>query len=409
MMVRACAQIAVYLSCLAGLAGCADPGKPEAIPAVIKANTAFAFEIYGRLKTREGNLFVSPYSLSTALAMTYAGARGETAREMAQTLHFTLKPDALDPGFQALIAVIQGGGKSRPYQLSTANALWGRHGEPYLKDYLRRLDSHYGAGLREVDFASDPSRAAETINQWVESQTRGKIKDLIAPSLLSPRTALVLTNAVYFKGDWLHAFSERMTNASDVFLAPGGRKVTVPMMRLTEQFRYLDDDAFQMLEMPYAGEDLSMVLLLPKKADGLAELEASLTPSNLSDWLGKLYRSEVAVELPRFKLADRLDLKETLSAMGMPLAFDEAKADFSGINGQHDLYLSAVIQKAFIDVNEKGTEAAASTAVVIAKREAPVAGTPIPSFRADHPFVFLIRDKQTGCILFLGRLVDPQA
>jgi serpin B len=409
MIGRKVASNAVFLMAVVSLAGCAaGGGKPEEIPAIVEGNTQFALDLYGRLKAGEGNVFVSPYSLSTALAMTYAGARGETAREMAETLHFPHKPDSLDPGFEALIASIQGRG-SRRYQLSTANALWGRRGEPYLSPYLKGMKNHFGAGLREVDFGNDATGAAETINRWVEDQTRGKIKDLVSPSMLGPSTALVLTNAVYFKGDWLHGFSETMTRKDDIFFVSDDRKVSVPMMRQTGTFRYFDGGPFQALELPYVGDDLSMIVLLPKEADGLAALEESFTSKNLTRWLSKLAKSKVAVELPRFTLSQRLDLKDVLSAMGMPLAFDGKKADFSGVNGQNDLFLSAVLQKAFVEVNEKGTEAAVATVVEQAKSAPGPDDDLVFSFRADHPFVFMIRDKHTGSILFLGRLADPRS
>ena len=413
------AVLAVAALLILSQVGCAGRSDPvdsgpvdeQAVPAIVAGNTEFALDLYARLRTGDGNRFVSPYSLSTVLAMTYAGARGATAEEMAATLHFPAKSEELDLGFHALIRRINAHSRDKtpPYLLTTANALWGQSGEPFLPGFLDRTRASYGASLQVLDFAADRERAASTINRWAETQTGGKIKDLLPVSALDANTSLVLTNAVYFKGDWKDKFAEVMTKNDDVFLAPGGRKVAVAMMRQTHQFRQVEGETFQALELPYAGDDLSMVVLLPKTADGLAELEAALTPANLTDWLGKLTSATVAVELPRFTLTERVDLKEVLMSMGMRSAFDLEKADFTGMRATRDLFLSAVLQKAFVDVNEKGTEAAAAAAVAVGKRAMPIGEPKLVRFRADHPFVFLIRDLRTGTLLFLGRLVDPKS
>ncbi|MFO0908759.1 MAG: serpin family protein [Isosphaeraceae bacterium] len=386
----------------------APPG-PEVKP-VVAANTRFACDLYGLLRTGSGNLFLSPYSISTALAMTFAGARGSTARQMAQTLHFDPAPESVHAAFRGLIAHINGadGAKpgSRPYQLDTANALWGDQSEPFLPDFLELTRKNYGAGLRQVDFRNHPDVAARTINAWVEEQTRDKIRDLIGPSDVDRTTSLVLTNAIYFKGDWAHPFREAATKKDGVFHAPGGRQVTTPLMAMQRSFPYAEGDGFQVLEMPYAGDALSMVVVLPRKNDGLPDLEARLTEANLQGWLGKLRPREAQVEFPRFKLTESFRLASILRDLGMTDAFDGSKADFSGMNGQRDLLISEVIHKAFVDVNEKGTEAAAATGVVMTRAMA-IAPAPPAVFRADHPFLFLIRDRVTDSILFLGRVLDP--
>jgi serpin B len=385
----------------------------------VEGNTRFALDLYGRLREDQGNRFFSPYSVSTALAMTYAGARGETAREMAEVLHFTLPPDRLHPAFHALIDHINGasgtqpGGEgkpkdqTRPYKLLTANALWGDRGDEFLPGFLDLVRSQYGAGLRPVDFRHAAEEARRTINAWVEEQTQGKIKDLIQPSDIDASTSLVLTNAIYFKGDWAHPFEESRTRKDAPFTTTGGRKVNVPLMTQTRPFPYLDGGTFQLLELPYARDELSMVVLLPKDVDGLPALEAQLSEANLTGWLGRTTRPPVMVELPKFSLTETLQLADVLGRMGMPRAFDPARADFSGMNGKRDLSISRVIHKAFVDVNEKGTEAAAATAVTMTRAAAIVPPKPV-TFRADHPFIFLIRDRATGSILFLGRLVEPK-
>jgi serpin B len=240
----------------------------------------------------------------------------------------------------------------------------------------------------------------------VEEQTGGKIKNLLQPSHLSPNTSLVLTNAIYFKGDWSSPFSKAGTK-DEVFTVTEDKRVPVPMMHRTGRLNYSDGEDFQALELPYAGDDLSMVIVLPKKMDGLARVEESLTSEKLSAWLAKLGPRRVDVALPKFKVEAGFELQKVLPAMGMPLAFT-GSADFSGIDGKRDLFISAVIHKAFVDVNEEGTEAAAATAVVLARPSAVVRPPPAVVFRADHPFAFLIRHNRSGSILFLGRVVNPR-
>jgi serpin B len=399
-------RIAVGLLALltaAGVSGCvADSAAAPDVPAVVEGNTRFALDLYGRLRAREGNLFFSPYSISAALAMTSAGARGETADEMAKVLHLSLGAEKLAAAEGALDKQINGEGQKRGYQLRTANALWGQKGFAFRPDFLKLTKDGYEAPLREVDFAGATEEARKTINAWVEKQTEDKIKDLLKKGVLNVNTRLVLTNAIYFKGDWQLQFKKDWTRDGP-FKVGGDKTVQVPFMNQTERFGYLDAPGLQLLEMPYAGKELSMVVLLPKKADGLAALEKDLTVANLERWLKGAREQKVAVSLPRFKLTAEFDLNKVLSEMGMPSAFGPS-ADFSGMGGSKgELYLSAVVHKAFVDVNEQGTEAAAATAVVVDARSAPV----VPVFRADHPFVFLIRDKRSGSVLFLGRLASP--
>lgn len=363
-------------------------------------NSAFAVDLYHQLRGAEGNLFFSPYSISTALAMTYAGARGETEAQMAQALHFDLGQDELHPAFAALeghLAQIQAKGD---IALHVANALWPQVGYAFLAAFLDLCQRYYGVTITPVDYAADSEAARQQINAWVEEKTRDKIKELLKPPHVNPLTTLILVNAIYFKGNWASQFDPEDTDDGP-FYRLAGDAVKAPMMRQTARFGYNELDGLQVLELPYVGGDLSMLMLLPQERIGLPALEAALTVDNLALWTQRLYPTKVQVVLPRFKLSGEFDLGETLEAMGMVDAF--GPADFSGMTGQRDLFISAVVHKAFVDVNEEGTEAAAATAVVMGRGFAP----PPPIFKADHPFLFLIRENSNGSVLFLGRVMDP--
>jgi len=381
------------------------------VDSVVAGNNSFAFDLYRQLKAGSGNFFFSPYSISSALAMTYAGARGETARQMADVLHFTLAPERLHPAFSDLTGLFNtgAGGTSGggAYQLSVANALWGQIGYEFLPEFLLITNKYYGAGFKEVDYTEDENRekARQTINEWVEGKTNGKIKDLIQPSDLSALTRLVLTNAIYFKGKWETPFQPESTKSMPFYLATG-QKVDVPMMYQAGKFNYAENDQVQILEMPYAGGDLSMVVLLPKPECGLGKLEAALSTELVRSWLSRLSKQKVEVYLPRFKVEKRFLLNKQLKDLGMVDAFDQDLADFSGMAPVRELYISTVIHKAFVEVNEEGTEAAAATAVVMSGKG--LLSDEPHVFRADRPFVFLIRDLRSGCILFMGRLADPK-
>ncbi len=382
----------------------AMPVKVDAV-AVVKGNNRFAFELYHRLSGAEGNLFLSPYSISTALAMTSAGARGKTAEEMQEVFHFPPQAE-LHPAVAALRHEINGAAGKKKYQLSTANALWGAKGYAFRPEFLKLVKDDYGAELTDLDFAGDTEGARRTINTWVEKETQDKIKDLIARGVLSSDTRLVLTNAIYFKGMWEQPFRKDRTQ-DQPFRAAGGAKPKVPLMYQVAHFGYTETDDFQALQLPYAGKELALLVLLPKK-DDLAGLEKRLSADLVAGVVAKLANEEVIVNLPRFKTTAEFELSDALKAMGMPLAFSNA-ADFSGMTAsqQESLMLSKVIHKAFVDVNEEGTEAAAATAVIARPTAAVFRPKPVPVFRADHPFVYLIRDVRNGSVLFLGRLADP--
>lgn len=370
---------------------------------IVEGNTAFALDLYRQLSTSQGNLFFSPYSISNALAMTYAGARDQTAAEIAQVFHFQLEPNRLHPAFTELIAALEPDHAST-YQLAISNRLWGQKNYGFLPEFLNLLERYYSAPLQKVDFINATENARLTINAWVEQQTQNKIQDLLSQGILDSATRLVLTNAIYFQGNWLVPFDASQTQNQPFYLS-SGETIEVPMMHQMEYWNYAPLDGLQVLELPYQGETLSMVILIPEQSDGLAALEQQLTPDHLQQWLVAAQEypmmmdgGSVSVWLPKFKLTSTFELKDTLSAMGMPQAF--TNADFSGMNGQRDLVISQVIHKAFVEVNEQGTEAAAATAVLTTR-----GGT--QNCRIDRPFIFLIRDRDSGSILFLGRVVNP--
>jgi serpin B len=397
----------------AGRLGCARaapegaaPGKAEEPPvrAVVEAGNRFALGLYGELRGAEGNLFLSPYSISSVLSMAYAGARGETAEQMAQVLHLPEEGGEVHAAMGRLAAEVAGSGREREFALHVANAVWLQQGFEVLAEFLRVMSAHYGGGLERLDFGAAPEPARRRINAWVEEQTAGRIRDIIPPGVLTPLTRLVLTNAIYFKGAWLHPFSEGNT-ADDAFHVTAERSVTVPMMKGTHRCGYAESGDVQVLKMGYVGGEVSMTIVLPRRVGGLAELEESLTPETLAAW-SELERRRVAVTLPRFKVTAQCRLDRALQQLGMTDAFTE-RADLSGITGRRDLFVSAVLHKAFVDVDEEGTEAAAATALV-ATTTAVRPGEP-PVFRADHPFLFYIQHEPTGAVLFMGRLADPSA
>ncbi len=385
------------------------PGERAAGPVtsemrdVAEDNNRFALELYARLRTGTSeNLFFSPASLSTALAMAYAGARGQTAEQMADVLHFRLPQDKLHPDFGDLRRAWDVKAKESGYRLNMANRLWGQQGFSFLPGFLAITREHYGAELAQVDFTRQAEPARQQINAWVEEQTQGKIRDLVPAGLLDDTTRLVLTNAIYFKGEWNRRFGKGATQDAP-FHVSARQQADVPLMYQTDHFRYWSGEGLKLLELPYGKGDMAMLILLPDEVEGLSALEAKLTADNLSRWQSDFRRQKVRVHLPRFTMTSQFQLDDVLKAMGMTLAFARG-ADLTGMSSQGGLYISAVIHKAFVDVNEEGTEAAAATAggIRILKKQLEQV------FRADHPFVFLIRDNRTGSILFMGRLVNPR-
>ncbi|MEI6810088.1 MAG: serpin family protein [bacterium] len=372
------------------------------VESLARDNTRFAFDLYHKLAPTQGNIFFSPYSISTALAMTYAGARGNTEKEMAATLRFSLSQTELHPTFAKMDACLKKAERSG-IRLRVANSLWPQKDYPFLEEYISLLKKHYGVLVTAVDYRSGRD-AAQTINNWVANKTDDRIKAIVTPDDLTTMTRLVLVNAIYFKGKWASQFKARNTKQEPFHVAPD-KPIQAPMMTQKLKCRYASLPSLDLLELPYVGNGLSMIVLLPKKIDGVQEVESELTADNLTSWLGALREQEVLVFLPRFKTTCTFGLRDALSSMGMLAAFRATKANFAGMDGRPDwIYVSAVIHKAFVEVNEEGTEAAAATAVTMLTSAVPASP---PTFRADHPFVFLIQEKGTGSILFAGRITDP--
>jgi serpin B len=376
---------------------------------LVEGNSTFAFDLYQQLRGTEGNLFYSPYSISLALAMTYGGARSQTEEEMADALCFILPQDKLHPAFNELALELASRGEgaqgkdSEGFRLNIVNALWGQRDYTFLADFLDMLAVNYGAGLRVLDFISAPEESRTTINDWVSDQTEGRIEELIPAGLINPMTRLVLTNAIYFNAAWLYPFEEDMTQDGTFYLIDGS-EVTVPMMRQQETFGYTEGDGYQAVELPYDGEELSMVILLP--ATGQFEaFEAALDAEQVDRIIESLEYQKVNLTMPRFEFDSSFSLKDALSALGMPIAFTEM-ADFSGMTGNQELFIADVVHKAFVSVDEAGTEAAAATAVAMESMSMPLEPVAVT---IDRPFIFLIRDIETGAILFVGRTLDPSA
>jgi serpin B len=377
----------------------------DSVAAVVAAGNRFAFDLYSRERHGAGNLFFSPASISVALAMGYVGAAGNTATEMAQTLHIDMPKEQLNREMRTLLAWWRRYDSEQRLRLKMANRLWGQEGFAFLPEYLRVTRDDYGAELAQLDFRRTEA-ARQTINNWVEQQTGDKIRNLVASPDMLLDANLVLTNAAYFQGAWTAKFQESLTAEQD-FHVTADQRVKIPLMRQTDRFRYAAVDGLQLIELPYRCSSLSMIVLLPDRPEGLSELEARLTATSLQKWIQAAGTATVEVFLPKFKLTALISLADTLAAMGMPSAFDRRAADFSGMTGGKELFFFDAIHKAFVDVDEKGTEAAAATVGFCLSATFLEPITQPPVFRADHPFVFLICDNRIGAILFLGRVVDP--
>jgi len=389
------------------------PTRPSGPESFAEDNNDFALEIYRQLRQRPGNLFFSPFSIRTALGMTQAGARGETAAQMREALRISSPDAALHVAFAEIIERLNAAGGSK-YEMAVANSLWGQDGAPLQAGFLELTARHYGGGMNLVDFRRDAEAARLTMNQWVEDKTRHKIRELIPSGGLDADTRLVLVNAVYFKGMWVLQFPKSATR-DEPFRLEGGGMVQAPLMHQHEWVQYLQAAGYQAVDLVYEGGDLSMLVLLPDRKDGLRNLEKKLSGRVLHDCVAQVRASEVELFLPRFKITwGTVNMRDQLTALGMPLAFTRYQADFSGINGheppdEESLFLSGVFHKAFVEVQEKGTEAAAASASAIEVSAAlrPSKPPPVPIFRADHPFLFAIRERKSGAILFLGCITDP--
>lgn len=395
----------------------ADTNQPGNIDLLVKGLNSFAFEMYGKLNA-ENNLFFSPYSVSAALAMTYSGAKENTEKEMGETLNVPTasffscegKVSALWPqeryhtAFGTVIKQLNEQGRKGNYELITANALWGQKGYNFLKEFIWLIEKNYQGGLNHVDFINETEAARKTINGWVEQQTRDRIKDLIPQGVLSADTGLVLTNAIYFKGKWANQFQKENT-ADELFYLESGKQITVAMMRQTERINYMQAEGFKAIELPYLDNELSMVIFLPDKKSNVRQFEQRLNEESFSEWLNLMSKRKVQVYLPRFTMTWQNELVPVLKLMGMEEPFS-GNADFSGMSGTKDFFISNVVHKAFVEVNEEGTEAAAATGVVMTRTSIDIESPVV--FRADRPFVFVIKDNFSGSVLFMGRVAEPK-
>lgn len=398
---------AILLAAFGLLWGASAMGAEEkgAAPSweVVGATNRFTVDLYRAVAGEPGNVFASPLNVATALGMTAVGANGKTASQMAKALHLPAdgSPDALGTlarAIQGAIAAEEGDAA-----VSTANAGWFDETESILPEYVERLRQSFGSEPHRVDFRTSPDAARQAINGWVADQTREKIRDLLKPDHVGPDTSLVLTSAIHFKGYWASPFNPKRTKDDNFHAADG--PVPARLMNLpNERLSFYEDDEVQAVSLPYENGTLAMLVVLPKAPDGLAGVEAGLTAQKFWSWSTGQSRA-VNLTLPRFRSTAEFDLVKPLQALGMTDAFEPSKADFSGINGRRDLALSAVVHKAFVEVEEKGTEAAAATGVAMT-RSSGVAPPPVV-FRADRPFLYMIRDNETGAILFIGRLAKP--
>jgi len=419
------------LICLAGCSAIADvmPGgsasqvleskvpRSEASAAVgndldqlTAGNRAFALDLYHQLEAREGNLFYSPFSISSALAMTYAGAEGKTAEEMAEVFHFLMEDERLHPAFNALDQYLEGladqevpDDMGEAFQLNIANAIWGQKDFHFESDFLDTLAANYGAGLRLLDYVLEPEISRIKINDWVSDQTKERIQDLIPQGAINSDTRLVLSNAIYFKATWMEPFEESLTE-DGIFYGLSGEEIVTPMMSLGSDasFPYYQGEGFRAVELPYLGGQVSMLVLVPDQGQ-FASFEESLNAEKLDQIIGNLAYQPIYLNFPKFEFETEISLANILTEMGMPSAFSDT-ADFSGMTGANDLFISDVFHKAFVSVDEEGTEAAAATAVIMTLTAAPE--SPL-RLEVDRPFLFLIRDHQTNSVLFMGRVVEP--
>jgi serpin B len=383
----------------------ARAAQPSQTQALVEGNTAFACDLYAQLRNRPGNVFFSPYSISTALAMTCAGARGDTEKQMAQVLHLGHDQPAVHRAFGELQRQIAEAGQQKSIQLSIANALWAQQGHAFLPAFLNIGKDNYQARLNLANFTTGAEAARREINGWVARKTQDKIQDILPPGSLDETTRLVLANAIYFKGAWAATFRKAGTYPQPFHLS-ATRQTDVPLMHHLDDVKYMETGDFQAVELPYRGGLLSMVILLPRQIDGCGQLESRLTPALLSGSLAQMKKQKVEICIPRFKSESSFALKDTLAGMGLSNAFGP-QANFSGMDGTRNLFISEVFHKAWVEVNEEGTEAAAATVVTVAASAAPRRPPAVPVFRADHPFIFCIRDTHSGSLLFLGRFAHP--
>lgn len=372
---------------------------PETVNLLVDANNKFAFDLYATYESR-GNVFFSPYSISSAFAMVNEGAKGATADEINKVFYFPADISLVKSSYANIYNEINK--EDKEYKLSTANALWAQKDYLFLQEYLSNVEKYYGGKATNLDFIGENAKSKKIVNNWVEDQTNDKIKDLIPT--IDPMTRLILTNAVYFKGKWLEEFDEDDTTDEDFKVSPENT-IKSRMMHLTEDFKYAENEDYQALELTYKGKELSMIIFLPK--DVSSEALKNIDYTKFTELVNKLNYGKVQVSLPKFKMETMYDMNKDLIAMGMPTAFDNKTADFSGMTGKPDLFISKVIHKAFVEVDEEGTEAAAATGIMMEMKATAEPEEPV-IFNADHPFMFVIKQNTTGNILFVGKVEEPK-
>jgi len=373
--------------------------KPKTL---VTSNNKFGLNLYKKFNDEQGNLFFSPHSITSALLMTYEGANGKTAEEMRSVMHLPQSKNSIRTDFKDILDEINN--KAASYKLETANALWIQKKYPFVEDYFNTIRKYYGGRVTNLDFSKKAEESRITINEWIEGKTEDKIKNLIPKGMLNAMTVSVLTNAIYFKANWLVEFRTELTR-DEKFTWSSGKGGITPMMHNTGYYGYTETKDIQILEMDYKGNEISMMVILPKTND-IQKLEARLNLKNLNCWRDSLRTKRVKVSLPKFKFETKYFMSEDLQEMGMKTAFEYPQADFTGISPTGELFISEVVHQTFVEVAEYGTEAAAATAVVME------AGAAMPTeepkiFKADHPFIFIIQQKNTGNILFMGKLYDP--
>ena len=382
--------------------GSADAESKPFDDKAVRAVNSLAFDLYAKLKTGKGELCFSPYSISSAFAMLYAGASGDTAAEMEKVFKYD---DGIHESNGALMERLNKTPASAG-ELRVANSIWPMKSYSFLKSYTDLLHRNYGTDVTPLDYMSSPEPSRRRINKWVEDKTKNRITDILAVGSIVPDTRMVLVNAIYFKSKWMHTFHEDMTTDADFYLS-NGKTTMVKMMNGTDSYRYAEPEGLQVLELPYWGGVYSILLLLPEDKDGLPSLERRMSEKLFTDIRTKLSTCKVNVFLPKFRVESTFNVGETVGALGMKMAFSK-QADFSKMNGQMDLFVSSAVHKAFVEVDEKGAEAAAATAIVVNGLTAmPEKPNKMVVFRADHPFIFLIHDNASGIILFMGRVTKP--
>lgn len=368
----------------------------------VDGNNKFTFSLFDQINNEEVNVFFSPYSISSALAMTYNGAEGDTKQEMGDVLNFLDNKQNLSANFKSLnehLHDLEG----EDIQLNIANSLWCEQTYDFKQEFLNLNKDYYKAGIKKTDFKNNYKEARDAINKWVEDNTQEKIKDLIPNGMLDKMTRMVLANAIYFKGAWEYPFDEKNTR-KDTFYIYTKCRTKADFMHRSLTAKYYKDNLAEVLEIPYSDRKLSMLVVLPNEKYGMEKLEAKLDRNRYEKYINELSRRQVELTLPKFKITANYELSEVLQNLGMKKAFS-GDADFSGMTGKKELYISNIVHKSFVDVNEEGTEAAAATGVVMRKTSLPPSEK--VKFKADHPFIFFIKDNETNSILFMGRVMNP--